>query len=200
MMPTAEDFEPRRDGWFEHKGTWDEVTVGTILADKDRRSKWWEVIATSHGDQVQYGYTLWFRVRDETGAEATIAPKLKSLQARILTRSPLDKKGLPPSEPSDTAAIQLVIEQLGAVRLATRNDITGEITCPDYIFDPGHADGDRRRGLIEHMRFAHGMTVDGTLTTEEAIPLHGHAHDPKWVDVGKSGFPHRHLPEDLSFL
>lgn len=199
-MPTAEDSQPRRDGYFEHKGTWDEVSVGTILADGDRRSKRWEVIATSHGEQVQYGYTLWFRVRDETGAEATITPRLKTLQAVMLTKSPLDRKGVPPTEPSDTAAIQLLIASLGATVMATRNEITGEITCPDYNFDPGHFNGDRRRGLVEHMRFAHGMTVDGTITIEEAIPLHGHAHDPKWSDVGKCGFPHRHLPEDLSFL
>ena len=48
------------------------------------------------------------------------------------------------------------------------------------------------------MRFAHGMTVDPDTPLEEVLTLHGRAHQTKYPDIGKGGFPHRHDNEDLT--
>lgn len=202
MKPTADDFEPRRDGWFEHKGTWEEVVVGTVMADPNFRSKRWEVIDIAMTTQVEYGKTLWMRVREQvSGAEATISPRQKVTRVTILTQSPLDTKTGDPTWPSDSDAIMLVVKELGAEILATRNEITGEITCPDYTYK-SHLQGEFKisRGLVEHMRIAHQMSVDDQISLESVITLHGQAHHPSWPNIGKGGFPHRHVPEDLSMF
>jgi len=95
------------------------------------------------------------------------------------------------------------VESLGATLLATRDETTGEIVCPDYTYE-SHLDAEGaevgiRRGLIEHMRFAHGMVADDDLSLVDAITLHGRAHDPA-SGVTKGGFPHRHVPEDLKLI
>jgi hypothetical protein len=195
---TAEDFQPRRDGWFEHDGTWGEVTVGTVIGT-EKRSQRWEVIATAHGPQVRNGYTLFMRVREQTsGDEHTIQPRMKTARVTILTQDPGDTKTAPPTEPTDTEAILSLIETLGAVHLATRDDETGEITCPDYAYDytVGMA------AEIEHLRLGHGIDVSqlNGLSTDDFVrrvtELHGNAH----THPDGSGFPHRHVPEDLAIF
>lgn len=204
MKPTSEDFEPRRDGWFEHRGIWDEVVVGTILADpKGARSKRWEVIGMGHGQQVEHGHTLWMRIREATtGEEHSIPPRLKVNPVTILTQDPRDIHTGERPEPDDTAAIMLLVKELGATHLATRDEATGEITCPDYSSGHNHLDeiGNRAlaRGEIEHMRFAHGMSINDDIPVADRITLHAQAHNPKWPNIGKAGFPHRHVPEDLT--
>lgn len=203
MKPTSDDFAPRRDGWYEHKGTWGEVTVGTVLATQKRTERW-EVIDTSHGNHIQYGYTLWFRIREQTTGEIhAVQPKPKTAMATILTQDPRDTKTPPLTPPSDTEAIMLLIRELGADPMATRDETTGEITCPDYTnrsHIPGYGQGRILRGLIEHMRFAHQMSVGDDLDLASATTLHGQAHHPQWPNIGKGGFPHRHVPEDLSIF
>lgn len=199
---TDDSSEPRRDGWFEHKGNWGEVTVGTVIASK-KRSERWEVIATAHGSTpAEYGHTLWFQIREQTSGEVhPVAPKYKMHAVTILTQDPRDTKTAPPTAPVDADAIMLLVEKLGAEVMATRNEETGEITCPDYLYDshiPGHGEQQIRRGLIEHMRFAHRMSVDADLDLKSTIILHTQAHDSRWPNIGKTGFPHRHVPEDLS--
>jgi hypothetical protein len=211
VKPTSDDFEPRRDGWFEHKGTWQEVVVGTVMADPNFRSKRWEVIDTAMVGPVEYGHTLWFRVREQTsGEEHTISPRQKTTGCVILTQDPRDTKTGPIVPPSDAEAIMLLVKELGAEVMATRDNETGEITCPDYTYkshlekdNPYNEDRplpDILRGLIEHMRFAHQMSVNDDLDLVSAITLHGQAHNPKWPNIGKGGFPHRHVPEDLSMF
>ncbi len=200
MKVTAEDFQPRRDGWFEHKGKWQEVSLGTVIAGR-KRSERWEIVEQAHGAQVEYGHTLWMRAREQTtGAEFTVRPRQKNSAVTILTQSPADTKTAPPTEPSDTEAIQLLIRELGAVHLATKDEITGEITCPDYASGRSYGDNSYGREEIEHMRFAHGLQVDDDMSVVEWITLHGRAHNPKYPDIGKGGFPHRHVPEDLSMF
>jgi hypothetical protein len=203
VKPTSEDFEPRRDGWFEHRGTWDEVTLGTVIAT-DRRTQRWEIVEQAHGLQVEYGHTLWMRAREQTtGEEFTVKPRLKSRPVVILTQDPADTRTAPPTEPSDAQAISLLIERLGATRLASRDNETGEITCPDYEAGMAHpgAEAGCMAPLLEHLRFAHGMDtthLDDLPSDErvrEVISVHGRAHNPKYPDVGKGGFPHRHTPE-----
>lgn len=206
MKVTAEDFEPRRDGWFEHAGTWGEVTVGTVIANPERRSERWEVIEVAHGLQTQHGDTLWMRAREQTtGAEHTIRPHLKIKPVTILTQSPLDTQTPPVTPASDAEAIALLVERLGATHLATRDHETGEITCPDYNASfTGHGgEGNIMDQQLEHLRFAHGVdTTDfEKMTPEQQIQevwlYHGRCHNPAY-EFGKGGFPHRHVPEDLS--
>jgi hypothetical protein len=202
VKPTSDDFEPRRDGWYEHKGTWAEVTVGTVLADPRLRSKRWEVIDIAHGIPVQYGKTLHMRVREMTsGGEHTISPRTVVDSVVILTQDPRDTKTPPYTQPSDSDAIMLLVRELGAELLATRDLTTGEITCPDYTYE-SHLEGPGSilRGLIEHMRFAHQMPVNDDLDIASAVTVHGQAHNPKWPNIGKGGFPHRHVPEDLTLI
>lgn len=203
MKPTTDDFQPRRDGWFEHKGTWGEVTVGTVLASH-KRSERWEVIDTRAVTHAEYGKTLWFRIREQTtGQEHTIPPKSKVATATILTRDPRDTETPPVTPCSDAEAIALLVKELGAEVMATRDEETGEITCPDYTYEshiPGTGDRQISRGLIEHLRFAHQYPVNDGVRLEDLITLHGQAHNPKWPNIGKGGFPHRHVPEDMTLI
>lgn len=201
MKPTDEDFKPRRDGYFEHEATWGEVTVGTLLAQRDTRKAVWEVIATAHGNEpIPFGNTLWMRIRNvSTGEELTMAPRSKLGTCVVLTRSPLDTETAPATDPTDAEAVMLLVEKLGATLLASRDEETGQIACPDYTYDSHLEREDGRpailRGLIEHMRFAHAMSVDDTLDIASALTFHGQAHDPRWPNIGKGGFSHVHLPE-----
>lgn len=200
MKPTG-DVQPRRDGWHEHEGKWGEVVVGTVIANAQRRTERWEIFEQAMATPVPFMRTLWMRAREQgTGAEFTVSPRSKDGKVIILTRDPADTKTGPITPPSDADAIMLLVEELGATLLATRDETTGEITCPDYTYD-SHLDGDQaiRRGLIEHMRMAHGMAADDDLSLVDAITLHGTAHDPN-SGVTKGGFPHRHVPEDMELV
>lgn len=201
MKPTAEDFAPRRDGWFEHRGVWDEVSVGTVIGSQKRTERW-EIIAQTHGSHVQSGYTLFMRARDQvTGVEVTIQPKNKTYPVTILTEDPRDTETASPTEPSDAEAILELVKNLGAEPLASRDNETGEITCPDYASGHNHLEGgpgQLERGELEHLRLAHALEVSDDMSIEERTTLHAQAHNPKWPNIGKGGFPHRHVPEDLS--
>lgn len=211
MKPTNEDFQPRRDGWFEHRGTWGEVTVGTVLADPSSRTKRWEIVEVAHGHQVEYGHTLWMRAVDQSSGEVkTFSPRPKNYTVRILTQDPRDTRTAPPTPPSDSETIMLLVEQLGARLLARRDEVTGEITCPMYEAGDNHLDeiGNRAlfRGECEHLRIAHGIdtapleAMDWQQQIIEITRWHGAAHNSKYPDWGKGGFPHRHVPEDLSLM
>lgn len=200
MKPTG-DVQPRRDGWFEHAGTWQEVTVGTVIADPQYRTKRWEIVEQAMATPVPFMKTLWMRAREQSSGDMfTVVPRTKTTKVIILTQDPADTQCPPRTPPADADSILLLVERLGATLLASRDEKTGEITCPDYTYE-SHLDGDRAisRGLIEHMRLAHGMTVDDTLPLVDAITLHARAHDLN-SGVTKGGFPHRHVPEDLKLI
>lgn len=210
MKPTSDDFAPRRDGWYEHRGTWEEVTVGTVIASSKRTQRW-EIIEQAHGAQVEFGRTLWMRAREQTtGEEFTAPPRQKWAAVTILTQDPSDTKTPELTEPSDTEAILLLIKELGAETLATRDEATKEITCPDYASGKNHLDeiggGSLGRGEREHLSFAHGIDTSDIEAMEweprmhETTRIHGLAHNPKHPEVGKGGFPHRHAPEDLTLF
>lgn len=200
MNPTSDDFAPRRDGWFEHKGTWGEVTVGTVIADANSRTRRWEIIDVAHGSEpIEPMKTLWMRAREQTtGAEFTSPPRMKTSKVIILTRDPADTTTPEHTPPSDTEAVWAVVEGLGAQYMASIDRDTGEITCPDYIND-SHIEGEApiRRGLLEHMRVAHGAAVDDSVLLPDAITMHAEMHHP---GATRGGFPHRHVPEDLTLI
>lgn len=206
MKPTDDDFAPRRDGWFEHKGTWGEVTVGTVIADAGTRTKRWEIIATSHGTgQIEPMKTLWMRAREQTtGEEFTSPPRTKTAKVTILTQDPADTTTTPPTPASDTEAVWALVEGLGATLMASIDAVTGEVTCPDYVND-SHLDDDGlgapvKRGLLEHMRIAHSHDhFDTADDLASLITLHAQMHNLSNVSAF-GGFPHRHVPEDLNLI
>lgn len=202
MKPTDDDAQPRRDGWFEHAGTWGEVTVGTVIASHNSRLERWEIIEQRHGPGIPFDSTLWMRAREQTtGVEFTIVPRVKVTKVTILTQSPADTETPPAEPPSDAEAVGLLVEKLGATLLASHDTATGEWTCPDYVLD-SHLPEDGINtlpGLLEHLAVAHGHPVPGDIPLAKAIQRHGKLHD---VDVlarsASAGFPHRHVPEDLT--
>ena len=206
MMPTGDDFKPRRDGWYEHKGTWGEVVVGTVIADANSRTRRWEIIATSHGTApIPPMKTLWMRAREmSSGEEFTVEPRTKTARVIILTDSPADTRTGPYVGPTDTEAVWALVEGLGASLMASIDEATGEITCPDYISDSHLADDTERpvfRGLVEHMRIAHGglQGLDHPeLDLATAITMHAQLH--RLQNHLGGGFPHRHVPEDLTLI
>lgn len=205
MKPTSDMAAPRRDGWFEHRGTWGEVVLGTVIASQ-KRSERWEIVEQSMGAAPGpgYGNTLWMRAREQSdGREFTVEPRFKTLPVTILTQSPADTKTGEPTEPSDAEAVMLLVRELGAEVMASRDNTTGEVVCPDYTYKshiPGHGDRQISRGLIEHIRFAHQHPVDDSIELVALIDLHSACHNRKMPTVGKGGFPHRHVPEDLSMF
>lgn len=205
MKPTSDDFAPRRDGWFEHRGVWGEVTVGTVIASQKRTERW-EVIDSRHGNQVQDGRTLWMRLREQTsGEERTDRPRPKDAPVTILTRNPADVETPPRTPPADTDVLRLLVTELGAHQLASVDNATGEVTCPNYGMGYSHEDGTGNgrlaRAEVEHLRIAHGLDVTAleALPWDQLIPelarVHGRLHEPP---SQPGGFPHRHVPEDLS--
>lgn len=188
MKPTDPAAEPRADGWFPHKGWWSEVTIGTVVAGRDGGR--WQIIDARQGGNGQMFETPWFRAREmTTGAEYTMAPRPTKDAVTILTRAPSDT-WTGHHEVSDADAIMLLVRELGATELATRDDRTGEVTCPDYVYDSHN--GKIVDGLVEHMRIAHQMQVDDGLDIGELMVQHGHAHNRN-SEIGKGGFPHRHV-------
>lgn len=205
MKPSNEDDAPRRDGWFEHRGVWDEVRVGTVIAG-EKRTQRWEIIDMRHGNQIQDGKTLWMRLRDQvSGEEKTSPPRSKNGPVRILTQSPADTDTGPRTPPADTDAVRLLVTELGAHQLASVDNETGEVTCPNYGMGYSHEDGVKNGRLykaeLEHLRIAHGIDVTelAALPWDQLIPelarVHGRLHEPP---SKPGGFPHRHVPEDLS--
>jgi hypothetical protein len=149
--------------------------------------------------------TLWMRAREQTtGEEFTSPPRTKTSKVIILTQDPADTETPDYTPPSDTEAVWTLAEGLGAQLMASVDAETGEVTCPDYIYE-SHLDDDGlaapvKRGLLEHMRVAHGHDhFDHADSLPDLITLHAQMHDPN-NPIGKAGFPHRHVPEDLNLI
>lgn len=198
-MKVLEDQKPRRDGLIEAKGTWGEVRVGSVLSTH-LRSEAWEVIDSRLPDQMEYGHTHWFKIRERnSGREHVVAPKLVTAIAHFLLEAPQDVLTPKPHlAPSNGEEMALLVEKLGAQLLATKDNATGEVHCPDYT-----APNPERTGvapLLEHLRVCHDMSVDALVDSAAAHKAHDQAHSPKFPHVGKGGFSHRHVPEDHTIL
>ena len=205
--PSDPEAQPRRDGFLERVGTWGEVTVGSVIASSLSRTRRWEIIATANPGQIEYGHTLWFRMRDQvTGEEVSVKPRPVSIKVVFLMSS--DEEVPPPVTPAhDADQIALLVEKLGAQEIATRDHETGEIHCPDYS-GPGAAPG----GIVaelEHLRICHGLDTSGleaitnyTDRDREVITTHGRLHGRNAATImpGGKGFPHRHVPEDRTMF
>jgi hypothetical protein len=197
VKPSDPEAKPRRDGWVERMGTWADVTVGSLLAGPNRTDVY-EVVGLANGPQVIDGYTNWCRVKNTvTGEVWSIEPKPKTTPAKFLM--PDDEAAPPPARPVENAeAIALLVQHLGAQEIATRDEQTGEVWCPDYA--SGKSAGDNSYGIeeLEHLRICHGLDISGleSLTGNAAIveraKIHGRLHSPRGATEPHGGFPHRH--------
>lgn len=171
----------------EREGTWGELGVGSVM--RDREGARWEVVAAAVPAQYDYGRSNWLRIRGADGAEHAIEPR-HVLKKVIILEAP----GAPPVEPSwpdGAREAALLVEALGAIEIGTQDKRTGEIWCPADSFSAEEA--------LLHLQVAHGMDVTGIDTTEKRATIHGQAHNIN-SQLGKAGFPHRHIPEDPSFI
>lgn len=196
MSPKPVDPEAprRRDGYLERRGTWGEVTVGSLLATSWNRTSRWRIVAVSHPPQIGALETLWMRARDEvSGQEFSIPPRRKTLPVTFLVQDPTEEP--PPATPAEDAEqVALLVEKLGAQVIATRDNATGEIHCPQF---EGPADS-----LLDHIRLAHGLDTSGLAALglddkiRQSIELHGRLHNRDAANPPSPyGFPHRHVPE-----
>jgi hypothetical protein len=203
------------DGLVEFRGVAGDIRVGSkIRGETGAKKDSWEVIDTRNPNQYDLGQTPWLRVR-RLGTEEVVAVPPKSARAIVtymLTPDELDfaeRFNRPPEYPkvllSDAAEIALLVESLGATKLATRDEETGEIWCPDYAagyLSEGTHWRDRKAEQFAHLRICHGMDVSALeeMHWEQQIiaftKYHGEAHR----DNAPGGFPHRHVPEDLTYL
>lgn len=180
----------RRDGLVEREGVWGDVGVGSVLAGR-LKSDIWEVTDVAHPQQIEPGKSLWVRmVNRKTGEEVSVPPRLLTKKVTFLLED--EGQSIPvPLPASDAEAIALVVEKLGATELATQDATTGEIWCPDphSWFDPEE--------ILNHLRVAHGMDTTDLTTPELYSAAHGRAHAIAHPTIGKGGFPHRHVPEEI---
>lgn len=203
VRPSNPNAKPRRDGYLERRGTWGEVTVGSLIAGANRTDVW-EIVDSAHPQQVQYAHTLWFKaVNRVTGEVYSVPPRFIKNPVVFLMRD--DEETPPPATPAgDAEAVALLAEKLGAMVVATRDHATGEILCPDY---DGHFVGPRGTDeYMYHLRVCHGMDTSGleTLPPDELVmkraQVHEQAHNFHHPEIGKGGFPHRHGPEDHTHI
>lgn len=168
----------------------------------------WEILAFANPEQIGYGMTLWTRVRNTTtGAEFSVPPRLvtqgvtfalteEELEAATQSKRPPERDVVPAV---DAAAIALLVERLGAQEIATRDNETGEITCPTI---PSHLGAVGILPELEHLRICHGLDIAGLEAIadpqkriHETLDIHAREHGSLASQVGRGGFPHRHIPE-----
>ena len=165
------------------EGTWGELGVGSVMLDPDGHR--WEVVAAAVPEQYDYGRSCWLRIRGVDGTEHAIAPR------HVLRKVTIVKDAPERAWPDGAREAALLVEALGAIEIGTQDKRTGEIWCP--------ADAWSAEEALVHLRVAHGMDTTGIDTLEQRITIHGQAHDIN-NRLGKAGFPHRHVPEDPTFI
>lgn len=171
----------------EREGTWGELGVGSVMLDAEGAR--WEIVATAVPAQYDYGRSCWLRIRNASGVEHAIEPRHLLKRVTIL-----EVPGAAPIErawPDGAREAALLVEQLSAIEIATQDSRTGEVWCPADHWSPEES--------LLHLQVAHGMDTTGIDTLEQRITIHGRAHDIN-SPLGKAGFPHRHIPEDPTFI
>jgi hypothetical protein len=167
---------------------WGQLGLGHVLLSEGRK---WTVIDARTPEQYEYGRTAWLRVRAPNGEEHSIEPQRVKRRVTVLVDPDADPIE-PVSHIHGSAEAALLVEQLGAFEIATRDERTGEIWCP-WSHTPEQD--------ITHLELAHGLDLSGLDPADllARTKLHGKAHDIAYPLIGKTGgFPHRHVPEDLS--
>lgn len=198
------------------RGKAGQIRVGHWIQGSKRTAKdVWEATEFRNPGQIEYGHTLWMKVANvHTGVEAVVPPKVVTFPTNFLltdeefvqaeaSRRPPHR---PDQWPTDSDEVLLLVEKLGAQDIAMRDNKTGEVICPAYAMGHSHAGNYYGVEEIEHLRIAHGIDVSGLLDLrgdERTIAVanaHGPLHGPRSAHMAHAGFPHRHVPEDHSFL
>jgi hypothetical protein len=164
---------------------WGNLGIGHTLLKDGRK---WEVVAAAAPAQYEYGYSNWLKVRAPNGEEHPIPPRRVKMACTVLLDPEADP--IPPaSHVHGSAEAALLVEQLGAQEIATQDAATGEVWCPWTV-----------SGVVDelHLRVAHGMDTTGLESIDARVNAHGKAHDGHYPLLGKGGFAHRHVPEDIS--
>lgn len=208
--------EPLRMAWEGRVG---QARVGHFIQGRRRTlDDIWEITEMRHPTQIVYGHTLWWRVANTTtGLTAAIPPRVVSARIRfMLTPEEHDlaqklrrPPWLPHQWPVDSEEVFMLVDTLGAKEIATRDETTGEVHCPDYdgTFNTARPYG-ALYGIeeIEHLRICHGLDTSAleALTGDERTiaitKAHGPLHSPAATRSPQRGFPHRHTPENTSIL
>lgn len=202
-----------RTAWEGKAG---QVRIGHLIqGNRQTLDDIWEVVEMKNPAQIEYGHTLWWRVVNvTTGVVAAIPPKVLTQKVRFMLtdeeHADAERLRRPPDRarqwPVDSDEVLELVVGLGAEHIASRDNLTGEITCPSYadMFGPIGAKGIPE---VEHLRLAHGLDVSGLeaiVDWEEKyvaiIAAHGELHGPESSRRAHKGFPHRHVPEDHSIL
>ena len=199
----VEPAEPRKDGLIEVSAQWKDLGVGMTIEANGRK---WTIVDSAIPAQFQYGHSLWFKFRAPRGEEVNYPPQPLVRRVTIL-REP-GKPLPPPTLPQGHAEAELLMRELGAVEIATKDNKTGEIWCPMHT-NLDFPKGDYGRGELLHLRLAHGVdtTALEALTGDERTiaivkahgPLHARHAEALALQNGK-GFPHRHVPEELEYM
>jgi hypothetical protein len=166
---------------------WGDLGIGHIIPKDGRK---WTVVDGATPAQYEYGHSCWLKVQAPNGETHAIRPKPVTRKVTVLVDPEADP--IPPLSPvfgSRVAA--LLVEALGAVEIATRDEATGEVWCPWGV--SGAVD-------LVHLQVAHGLDTTGIETLRQRVDIHGRCHDIDYPLVGKQGFAHRHVPEDLSII
>jgi hypothetical protein len=166
---------------------WGELGIGHVILKDGRK---WTVVDAAAPAQYEYGRSNWLKLRAPNGEEHAIEPKSVRKQVDVLIDPEADP--IPPvSHVHGSVEAALLVEQLGAIELATQDSATGEVWCPWSV--SGSVD-------LVHLQVAHNIDTTGIETLEQRNDVHGQAHDPRYPLIGKGGFTHRHVPEDLSII
>lgn len=205
------------DGLVPWAGRAGDVRVGHKLQGSTKAKKdVWVVVDTRNPHQYDLGQTPWLRVQ-RLGTEEVRAIPPKTIRDHVtfmLTPEEFEHAemygnapALPRTMLADAEQIALVVEQLGAVEIISKDEETGEIWCPNYAAGKRHTDvwepGILVRDELQHMKLCHSMDISALeeMTDWEQQMLavtkyHGEAHR----DNLPGGFPHRHVPADTTLL
>lgn len=166
---------------------WGELGIGHIILKDGRK---WTVVDGATPTQYEYGHSNWIRIQAPKGETHAIPPKPVTKKVVVLVDPTADP--IPPlSHVHGSREAALLVEALGAVEIATRDEATGEVWCPWSV--GGVAD-------LVHLQVAHGLDTTGITTMAQRARAHGQCHDIGYPHIGKGGFAHRHVPEDLGIV
>jgi hypothetical protein len=183
---------------------WGQLGIGSVI--RDRGARRWTCIAAAQPQQYEYGKTCWLRFKAPNGEEISIPPRYVNFGVNVLV-DPTSPR-VEPARVDDGGATWLLAQELGAEEIATLDNGTGEVWCPDYIFSNGVSLGlpavDLAEGLLRHLEVCHSVDTSGIRQIapwdaqhDAAHKAHDRAHKHP---VGDAGFTHRHMPEDHSIL
>jgi hypothetical protein len=192
-------------GLLPVKGTYGDIRIGSLIQGyKARNDDVWEVIDMRTPEQFDHSTSPWFRaVNKASGEKVSIPPKSLHYPCMFMVpeetvdpdeeKPKLDPDTVGPHRPlSDQEAVDLLVKELGASEIATKDHETGIVTCPPY--EQGMFP---RHEYLAHLEVAHGIDTSGIVDApiEQVVTIHGEAHSKNWTNPRPweaRGFPHQH--------